>query len=119
MDAIIWYDNLLKQMHWQGAQPSITEQGLKDIQTLLNVKTVGRYDPLMNDDQVTELKSQKCKTNDVAEVITSWFVRTTEALKFEVPPDEIELDKSMYQLVLQIFKILRVEMDTATVKETE
>ncbi len=110
-EAQAWFDNLKKQL--SDTNVHITAQGLEDIAILLHQKKVGRWDALMNDAQVAELEKTPCKLNDVAELITAWFERTLDAKAFETPPTELDLSKSMYQLVSQIFKTLHVEMDKA------
>lgn len=117
-EAQQWYENLRKQFSvagnvYSGNDVYITQQGLEDIATLLHKKKVGRWDDMMNDHQVEQLKTQNNKMNDVAKLMVAWLIRVIESKDLVMPPTELELDKDTYRTVSQILKTLRVEMSEA------
>lgn len=116
-NAQVWFDNLKKQLSDPGVL--LTEQGLEDIATLLHMKKVGRWDDLMNEHQITALKAENNKINDVANLIDAYYHRRRESENYTTPPTAMDLDKTLYQLVSQILKVLRVEMDAANIETVE
>lgn len=115
-EARAWYENLRKELHPSNA--AITEHGLEMIAGLLYVKKVGRWDDLMNDAELEAVVRTPSKMTDIAQLIKSWHVRTNEADMNETIPTDTDFFKSLYQLVAQIMKTLRVEMDKADVNNT-
>lgn len=108
----MWDDLVTNHVAYFGdVTPAMNEVGLKKIAALIKQKKVGRWDELMSDEELSQTIGEQSLTNDVYVLIRSWCIRTIEARKNVTPPTENEEIKSLYQLVAQIFKTLKVEQD--------
>lgn len=108
----MWDDLVTNHVAYFGdVTPAMNEVGLKKIAALIKQKKIGCWDELMSDEELAQTMSEQSLTNDVLQLIGAWCIRTTEARQNVTPPTENEEIKSLYQLVSQIFKTLKVEQD--------
>lgn len=105
-----WADYLLKNMQYQGAIPSISEDVILSLAGLMRKQRVGKFDVHMTKEQVEAVLEDKYSlVVQVYDLINAWYCRTVEAHNFTTAPTELEDTMSALQLSSQILKTCKVD----------